>query len=113
MRSRVTPNRCPTCSSVRRFPSLSPKRNVRIWASRGLRVSRTAAIWSLRSLCTTRHYAGEYDFDWLLVAAQAYQESRLDESLRSEAGAVGVMQLLPSTAADPRGITQISHPVTG
>ena len=55
-----------------------------------------------------QHYAGEYDFDWLLVAAQAYQESRLDESLRSEAGAVGVMQLLPSTAADPHvGITDI------
>jgi membrane-bound lytic murein transglycosylase MltF len=47
-----------------------------------------------------RRYAGEYDFDWLMVAAQAYQESRLDQSVRSGVGAVGVMQVLPSTAAD-------------
>ena len=44
-------------------------------------------------------YADEYAFDWLMVAAQGYQESRLDQSMRSRAGAIGVMQLLPSTAA--------------
>ena len=47
-----------------------------------------------------RKYADQYDFDWLMLIAQAYQESRLDQSTRSSAGAVGVMQLLPSTAAD-------------
>ena len=47
-----------------------------------------------------KRYAGQYDFDWLIIAAQAYQESRFDHSRRSPAGAVGVMQLLPSTAAD-------------
>jgi membrane-bound lytic murein transglycosylase MltF len=36
-----------------------------------------------------------------MVAALAYQESRLDQSKRSPKGAVGVMQLLPSTAAGP------------
>ena len=46
-------------------------------------------------------YADQYGFDWLFVAALAYQESRIDQSLRSPAGAVGVMQLLPSTAKDP------------
>ena len=46
-----------------------------------------------------RKYAGTYDLDWLLVAALAYQESGIDQSRRSPAGAVGVMQLLPSTAA--------------
>jgi len=46
-----------------------------------------------------RKYAGTYDMDWLLVAALAYQESRIDQSVRSPAGAVGVMQVLPSTAA--------------
>ena len=46
-------------------------------------------------------YSNNYDFDWLLVAALAYQESRIDQSKRSPAGAVGVMQILPSTAADP------------
>ncbi|MBW2235361.1 MAG: transglycosylase SLT domain-containing protein, partial [Deltaproteobacteria bacterium] len=46
-----------------------------------------------------RKYGAQYDFDWMLVAAQAYQESGLDHSKRSAAGAVGVMQVLPSTAA--------------
>jgi len=35
-----------------------------------------------------------------LLAAQGYQESGLDQSKRSSAGAIGIMQLLPSTAAD-------------
>lgn len=54
-------------------------------------------------------YADKYDFDVLAVAAQAYQESQLDHSRRSHKGAVGIMQLLPSTAADPNvGINDIS-----
>ena len=53
-------------------------------------------------------YADQYDFDYLMVGAQAYQESGLDQSKRSPAGAIGVMQLLPSTAADPNvGIPDI------
>jgi membrane-bound lytic murein transglycosylase MltF len=36
-----------------------------------------------------------------MVAAQGYQESQLKQSTRSAAGAIGVMQLLPTTAADP------------
>jgi membrane-bound lytic murein transglycosylase MltF len=46
-------------------------------------------------------YADQYGFDWLFVAALAYQESRIDQSLRSPSGAVGVMQMLPATAKDP------------
>ncbi|MHC4225665.1 MAG: transglycosylase SLT domain-containing protein, partial [Planctomycetota bacterium] len=42
-----------------------------------------------------------YDFDWLMIVAQGYQESKLDQGQRSRAGAIGIMQLLPSTAADP------------
>jgi len=45
-------------------------------------------------------YATIYEFDYLMMGAQAYQESGLDQSKKSHAGAVGVMQLLPSTAAD-------------
>lgn len=43
-------------------------------------------------------YGGRYEFEELLLAAQGYQESGLDQSKRSRAGAIGVMQLLPSTA---------------
>jgi membrane-bound lytic murein transglycosylase MltF len=46
-------------------------------------------------------YAKQYDFDYLLIAAQAYQESRIDQKLKSPAGAVGVMQIKPTTASDP------------
>jgi membrane-bound lytic murein transglycosylase MltF len=46
-------------------------------------------------------YAGLYEFEYLMIVAQAYQESGLDQSKRSRAGAVGIMQILPATAADP------------
>ena len=46
-------------------------------------------------------HAGTYDFDHLMLMAQGFQESQLNQAARSRAGAVGVMQLLPSTAADP------------
>ena len=45
-------------------------------------------------------YGEEYDFDWLMLAAQGYQESRLRQAKKSAAGAIGVMQIKPSTAAD-------------
>ncbi len=45
-------------------------------------------------------YAADYDFDWAMLAALAYQESQLDQSRRSKAGAIGVMQILPATARD-------------
>ncbi|WP_375739888.1 transglycosylase SLT domain-containing protein [Pseudomonas boanensis] len=53
-------------------------------------------------------HAGTYDFDYLMLMAQGYQESQLDQKARSHRGAVGVMQLLPSTAADPKvGVQEI------
>jgi membrane-bound lytic murein transglycosylase MltF len=44
-------------------------------------------------------YADRYGFDWLMVMSQAYQESRLDHSAHNKSGAVGIMQIKPSTAA--------------
>jgi len=44
-------------------------------------------------------YAGEYDFDYLMIAAQGYQESLLDQSKRNPSGAVGIMQVIPKYAA--------------
>jgi membrane-bound lytic murein transglycosylase MltF len=48
-----------------------------------------------------KKYAGQYGFDWMMMAAQGYQESRLDQSTRSHVGAIGVMQVMPTTAKDP------------
>ncbi len=48
---------------------------------------------------TFKKFAAEYNFDWLSVAALAFQESRLDQSKVSSKGAVGIMQVLPTTAA--------------
>jgi len=47
-----------------------------------------------------RKYADKYDMDYLLMAAQGYQESELDQSKRSQVGAIGVMQVMPATARD-------------
>ena len=47
-----------------------------------------------------RRYGGRYDVDWLLVAAQGYQESKLDQQARSRVGAIGVMQLMPATGKE-------------
>ncbi len=53
-------------------------------------------------------YAPRYDFNWLDLTAQAFRESRLDQGKRSRAGAIGIMQIKPSTAADPNvGIKNI------
>ena len=57
-----------------------------------------------------KKYADQYGFDYLMTAALAYQESTLDHSKRSQAGAVGIMQLLPSTAADKNvGIPDVEN----
>jgi membrane-bound lytic murein transglycosylase MltF len=45
-------------------------------------------------------YGDRYDVDWLLVAAQGYQESKLDQQARSHVGAIGVMQVMPATGKD-------------
>lgn len=46
-----------------------------------------------------KKYGQEYNIDWLLIAAQSYQESQFKQEVRSHAGAVGLMQIKPSTAA--------------
>lgn len=56
-----------------------------------------------------RKYGDRYDLDWMLMAAQGYQESRLDQNARSPVGAIGVMQVMPATGGDLKvgDITQI------
>ena len=46
----------------------------------------------------TRKYAERYGFDWLLITAQMYEESRFDPKAKSFAGALGLLQVLPRTA---------------
>ena len=45
-------------------------------------------------------YGERYNLDWKLLMAQAYQESTLNQSVVSRRGAVGIMQVLPSTASE-------------
>jgi len=56
-----------------------------------------------------RKYGAQYDLDPLLMAAQGYQESTLDQSVKSHVGAVGVMQVMPATGKDLKvgDITQL------
>jgi len=55
-------------------------------------------------------YAAQYDFDYLMLAAQGYQESMLDQNRRSPRGAVGIMQVIPKYAtAPPIDISNVDH----
>jgi membrane-bound lytic murein transglycosylase MltF len=47
-----------------------------------------------------KKYAAQYDVDYLLMAAQGYQESTLDQSVKSRVGAIGVMQIMPPTGRE-------------
>ena len=60
-------------------------------------------------------YGDKYDVDWLLMAAQGYQESQLDQNARSPVGAIGVMQIMPETGKelDVGDITQAEPNING
>jgi len=61
-----------------------------------------------KALPLFRKYGKQYDFDALLLVAQGYQESKLDQSTRNRSGAVGIMQIKPSTAkGDPVNIVDV------
>ena len=45
-------------------------------------------------------YGGQYDVDWVLMGAQGYQESQLNQNAKSPVGAIGVMQVMPATGKD-------------
>jgi membrane-bound lytic murein transglycosylase MltF len=47
-----------------------------------------------------KKYGSKYDMDFLLMAAQGYQESRLDQEAKSPVGAIGVMQIMPPTGKE-------------
>jgi membrane-bound lytic murein transglycosylase MltF len=51
------------------------------------------------TLAVFRKYGEKYGFDPLMLAAQGYQESQLNQNAKSAVGAVGIMQLMPATGA--------------
>jgi membrane-bound lytic murein transglycosylase F len=56
-----------------------------------------------------RKYASQHEFDWRLVAAQMYRESRFNPKARSWAGAQGLLQLMPRTA-QALGVRRLDDP---
>ncbi|NVJ58884.1 MAG: membrane-bound lytic murein transglycosylase MltF [Gammaproteobacteria bacterium] len=47
-----------------------------------------------------KQYSQDYDFDWRLITSQMYQESKFNPNAKSFAGALGLMQVLPTTALE-------------
>jgi membrane-bound lytic murein transglycosylase MltF len=62
-----------------------------------------------RTVGLFRQYGEKYDMDYLLMMAQGYQESQLNQAAKSPVGAIGVMQVMPGTGKDMAvgDITQI------
>jgi membrane-bound lytic murein transglycosylase MltF len=60
-------------------------------------------------------YSDQYNVDYLLMAAQGYQESGLNQDAKSAVGAVGVMQIMPATGAELKvgDITQMESNIHG
>jgi membrane-bound lytic murein transglycosylase MltF len=56
-----------------------------------------------------RKYGEKYTLDYLLMLAQGYQESQLDQKAKSHVGAIGIMQVMPATGKDLKvgDITQL------
>jgi len=59
-----------------------------------------------------KKYARQYGFDWRLLVAQMYQESRFDPQAKSWVGARGLMQVMPRTAKEMQ-LTALQDPETG
>ncbi|HQR22289.1 MAG TPA: lytic transglycosylase F [Burkholderiaceae bacterium] len=62
----------------------------------------TSADWKRfeETLALFRKYGERYGFDSLMLAAQGYQESQLNQNAKSAVGAIGVMQVMPTTGAE-------------
>jgi membrane-bound lytic murein transglycosylase MltF len=67
---------------------------------------RAASVEEQRKLAAVvgifRKYGEQYGVDYLLMAAQGYQESTLDHSVRSPVGAIGIMQVMPATGKEQK-----------
>ena len=89
-----------------RYPEGSPQRNALFqtylkdtkWAKAALAETELAKFE--RTVTVFRKYGFRYNMDYLLMVAQGYQESQLDQTARSPVGAIGVMQLMPATGKE-------------
>ncbi|MGE5199421.1 MAG: transglycosylase SLT domain-containing protein [Rhodospirillaceae bacterium] len=98
-----------------RYPAGSAERNVLLqkylknlkFAKEAMSGSERAKLESTAAIF--RKYGEQYSLDWLLMAAQGYQESQLNQNAKSAVGAIGVMQVMPATGKDMKvgDITQI------
>jgi membrane-bound lytic murein transglycosylase MltF len=52
------------------------------------------------TLALFKKYGAQYHFDPLMLAAQGYQESTLDQNAKSQVGAIGIMQVMPATGTE-------------
>jgi membrane-bound lytic murein transglycosylase MltF len=83
------------------------------WAKNAVSAEELQKFNTLVSLF--QKYGEQYRINWLLMAAQGYQESELDQTRRSGVGAIGVMQLMPATgeAMQVGDITQLDANIHG
>lgn len=80
------------------------------WLERATSEANTKRIRELSGYF--KKYGARYKIDWLLLAALAFRESRLKQSARGPTGAVGVMQIKPTTAAGKEvGIENVTESV--
>jgi membrane-bound lytic murein transglycosylase MltF len=64
-----------------------------------------------QTLALFRKYGERYNFDPLMLAAQGYQESQLNQNAKSHVGAVGIMQVMPATGKELKvGDIRITEP---
>jgi membrane-bound lytic murein transglycosylase MltF len=90
---------------IKRHPNSDPARGeiIRKYFKSTKYVKNSTSEEELRKFDTTidlfRKYGAQYSFDALLMIAQGYQESRLDQKVHSPVGAVGVMQVMPQTGS--------------
>jgi membrane-bound lytic murein transglycosylase MltF len=63
-------------------------------------VSETAMRQFEATATQFQKYAGQYQMDYLLMMAEGFQESGLNQTVKSPVGAIGVMQLMPPTGKE-------------
>jgi membrane-bound lytic murein transglycosylase MltF len=89
-----------------RYPEGSAQRNVLLQRYlKNVKYAKAATSKEERgklenTIALFRKYGDQYSLDYLLMMAQGYQESQLDQNAKSHVGAIGVMQIMPATGKD-------------